>query len=68
MFFFVFQQCDMDRDGFRHFPDPNDKEAFYPPVAEPTASAKRKREEELERDKEEKIKQGFYQVLLRLND
>ncbi|VDK85360.1 unnamed protein product [Litomosoides sigmodontis] len=54
---------EMDRcsDGFPQFPDPDDKETFYPPVPEPTASAKRKREEELERDREEKIKEGFYQ-------
>ncbi|EFO19129.1 hypothetical protein LOAG_09367 [Loa loa] len=40
---------------------PDDKKAFYPPVAEPTPSTKRKREEALEKDKEEKIKEGFYQ-------
>ncbi|CAG9534189.1 unnamed protein product [Cercopithifilaria johnstoni] len=45
----------------RQFPDSDDKEAFYPPVTEPTPSTKRKREEDLEKDKEQKIKEGFYQ-------
>uniref|UniRef100_A0A0R3S4T2 BLVR domain-containing protein n=1 Tax=Elaeophora elaphi TaxID=1147741 RepID=A0A0R3S4T2_9BILA len=51
-----------DSNGARQFPDPDDKEVlFYPPVTEPTPSTKRKREEELEKDKEEKIREGFYQ-------
>lgn len=49
-------------DGSGQSTDPDDKEAFYPPVTEPTPSAKKKRKEALEKDKEEKIKEGFYQV------
>ncbi|VDK87138.1 unnamed protein product [Onchocerca ochengi] len=52
---------DIYGDQFGPFLSPDDKEPFYPPVVEPTASKKRKREEELEKDKEEKIKEGFYQ-------
>uniref|UniRef100_A0A1I8ELH7 Uncharacterized protein n=3 Tax=Wuchereria bancrofti TaxID=6293 RepID=A0A1I8ELH7_WUCBA len=48
-------------DGSGQLADPDDKEAFYPPVTEPTPSIKRKREEELEKDKEKKIREGFYQ-------
>uniref|UniRef100_A0A0R3Q3S9 Uncharacterized protein n=1 Tax=Brugia timori TaxID=42155 RepID=A0A0R3Q3S9_9BILA len=48
-------------DGSAQLADPDDKEAFYPPVMEPTPSIKKKREEELEKDKEEKIREGFYQ-------
>jgi hypothetical protein len=33
-------------------------------VQEPTASAKKKREKELEEDKKAKIQKGFYQVCL----
>ncbi|VBB30822.1 unnamed protein product [Acanthocheilonema viteae] len=54
-------EIDRYNDGSKQFPDSDNKEAFYPPVAEPTPSTKRKREEELEKDKEEKIREGFYQ-------
>ncbi|VDP20552.1 unnamed protein product [Onchocerca flexuosa] len=57
-----FGGVDIYGDQFGPFHGSDEKEAFYPSVAEPTASTKRKREEELEKDKEEKIKQGFYQV------
>ncbi|KAM3718802.1 Glycerol-3-phosphate dehydrogenase [Dirofilaria immitis] len=48
-------------DDFGQFANLDEKKAFYPPVMEPTPSAKRKREEALEKDKEKKIKEGFYQ-------
>ncbi|KHJ81674.1 hypothetical protein OESDEN_18638, partial [Oesophagostomum dentatum] len=38
----------------------------YPEVKSPSESAKQRRQEELERDKRQKIAEGFYQVLLRL--
>lgn len=51
---------EMRRDHQRDEP----AEYEYPEVKEPTESAKKRREVELEKDKREKIEQGFYQVCL----
>lgn len=49
-------------DDSEQLDETRDREAYYPPVMEPSPSKKKKREEELEKDREEKIKKGFYQV------
>uniref|UniRef100_A0A915PRM7 Uncharacterized protein n=1 Tax=Setaria digitata TaxID=48799 RepID=A0A915PRM7_9BILA len=55
-------EVDPFNDGYKKLAGRGGKEAFYPPVAEPTPSTKRKREEALEQDKEKKVKEGFYQA------